>query len=276
MTSLWKKLFIVSTILLVISLILGGNSWYQFSVTTAQLNAIEPGAVRFIAERDQVLSSYADLRSQLNLRLGIGQDGQRFITPDDPVISAIVQEVTGGYSTEDLWRDYADLFRWINMNVRYTPDYPTPLLPKSVNGALEWGDDFWRTPIETIRDGSGDCEDSALLLVSMLLNYNQRRFTAWIIGARNSGTNAKAHIAVAIPSTNNRLTIFDSASHYYSQYPTFDGFGAFDVPVAVDEWLNILEAEIPGAKIYVAFSENFYREFSSNEEFIEWASKIAT
>ncbi|MFC2017535.1 transglutaminase-like domain-containing protein [Chloroflexota bacterium] len=290
MPSLWKKLCIVATILLVISLILDGSLWYQLNTTrmqlnetTAQLNAIKPGADRFIAERDQILSSYTDLRRQINLRLGIGQDGQHFITPDEPEISTKVQEITGGYSEEELWQDFARLFRWINANISYSLDCPTPLLPESVNGTLEWGKGFWRMPVETMRDGAGDCEDTALLLASMLLNYNQRKFAVWIVGARNSGPNARAHIAVAIPSKNNQLVIFDMAAHYsstaprfYSEFPTVDGLGSLDVPLAVEYWLNHLEGEVPDAQMYVAFSENFYKEFSSNQEFIEWASKLST
>jgi len=280
---LWQKLLIVVTVLLVISLILHGSLWHQLNAikiqlqdTTAQLNAIKPEMDSLKAERDRILSSYASLRRQINLRVGTGQDGQYLITPDDPEISAKVQEITGGYSEDKLWKDYARLFQWTMRSIEYSLDSPTPLLPESVDGTLEWGKDFWRTPAETIRDETGDCEDISLLLASMLLNYNQGRFPVWVVGVKNSGSEPEAHVAVAILSRNNQLSIFDITAHYWTPFSTVGGFGSQDIPLAVDHWLTHLEEEIPGAQVYFVFSESFYQEFSSNEEFIDWASKFLT
>ena len=281
MQSLWKKLFIAVTVLLVISFALDASLWHQLNATKsqlndtiAQLNAVQPGMDSLKAERDRVVSGYANLREQINLRLGIGQDSQSFITPDDPEISAKVQEITGGYSEEKLWKDYARLSQWTMRNIKYSLDSPTPLLPESVDGTLEWGKDFWRTPIETIRDGTGDCEDISLLLTSMLLNYNQRRFPVCVVGVKTSGPEPRAHVAVAILSENNQLSIFDIVGRYYTPFSTVGGFGSQDVPLALDHWLNHIKEEMPGAQIYVVFSENFYKEFSGNEEFIDWVSKV--
>ena len=129
-------------------------------------------------------------------------------------------------------------------------------------------------PVETIRDGAGDCEDISLLLASLLLNYNQRRFPVWIVGAKTTGPQPRAHIAVAIPSENNQLTVFDIAGHYYSPFANLGGYGSQDVSLAVDHWLTHLEIEMLGAQIYVVFSENFYREFAGDTEFKEWASRL--
>lgn len=277
---LWKKLFIGVTVLLVSSIILSGSLWYQLNTIkiqlnniTAQLNAVKPEMDSLKAEREWILSSYANLRRQIDLRVGTGQAGRYFITPDDPEISAKVQEIAGGYSDEELWKDYARLFQWTVKNIEYSLDNPTPLLPESVGGTLEWRGDFWRTPAETMRDGTGDCEDMSLMLASMLLNYNQGRFPVWIVGARNL---TKAHIAVAILSENNQLSIFDPAGRYWTPFSTIGGFGSQDVPLAVDHWLTHLGKEIPDAQIYVAFSGDFYQEFSSTKEFVDWVSNLLT
>ena len=278
---LWKKLFIVAAVLLLSALILGGTLWQQLYATRiqlndtiARLNAVKPGMDSLKAERDWLLSSYSAVRTQINLRLGIKQDSQYFITPDDPEIAAKVQEITDGYSRKYLWRDYGRLYMWIMRNIKYSQDSSTPLLPEYLNGPLDWRGDFWRMPVETLRDEAGDCEDTALLLTSMLLNYNQRQFPVWIVGVRTLGMNPEAHVAVAIPSTNEQFTIFDLAAHYYTKFPIYGGFGSEYVPVAIFHWLKHLEKEIPGAEIYLAFSENFYREFSSTQEFVDWASKL--
>ncbi len=283
MQGLWKKLFIAMAVLLVISFALDASLWYQLDATKsqlndtiAQLNAVKPGMDSLKAERDRVVEGYASLREQINLRLGIGQDCQSFITPDDPEISAKVLEITGGYSEEKLWKHYARLFQWIMKNIKYSLDSPVPVLPESVDGTLEWEEDFWRAPVETIKDGTGDCEDIALLLASMLLNYNQRRYPAWIVGVKSTGPQPRAHMAVAIPSKNNQFSFFDIPGRYYTPFATVGGFGSQAVPLAVAHWLNHLEKEMLDPQIYVVFSENFYQEFSSNQEFIDWATNLLT
>ena len=283
MQGLWKKLFIAVAVLLVISFALDASLWYQLDATKsqlndtiAQLNAVKPGMDSLKAERDRVVEGYASLREQINLRLGIGQDCQSFITPDDPEISAKVLEITGGYSEEKLWKHYARLFQWIMKNIKYSLDSPVPVLPESVDGTLEWEEDFWRAPVETIKDGTGDCEDIALLLASMLLNYNQRRYPAWIVGVKSTGPQPRAHMAVAIPSKNNQFSFFDIPGRYYTPFATVGGFGSQAVPLAVAHWLNHLEKEMLDPQIYVVFSENFYQEFSSNQEFIDWATNLLT
>ncbi len=261
-----KKLFIVVTVLLVISIIFGGSLWYHLNT---KLNNI---AVQ-LTEHEQMLSGYANLKKQIDLRLGIEQDGQHFITPDDPEISAKVQEITGGYSEDakEFWKDYGHLFWWVVGNIAYGADGLTPQLPESINGTLGWRDDFWKLPAETMRDGAGDCEDMSVLLTSMLLNYTQRRFTVWVVGIRTFDPTPKAHIAVAIPLENYQLAIFDPTSRYYTPFPSIGGIGSQLVSRAIDDWLTRLGKEMAGAQIYVVFSENFYQEFSTTEEFIDWA-----
>ncbi len=280
---LWKKLLIVTIVLLVASIIFGGSLWQQLNVikiqlneTIARLNTSQPEIDSLKAEQEQILSGYANLKEQLELRLGIGQDAQLFITPDDPEISAKVQEITGGYSqdVDEFWRDQQRLFQWVIRNIDYGADSPLPLLPEDTNGTLEWRTDFWRLPVETLRDGAGDCEDMALLLTSMLLNYTQRNYTVWIVGARTFGSTPKAHVAVVLPILNNQLTIFDPASRYWTPFPDFGGYGTQEASLAIDDWLAHLEKGMAGAQIYVAFSEDFYQEFSTTQEFVDWAYRL--
>ena len=284
---LWKKLFIAATVLLVASVILYGNLWHQLNDTKiqlnntiAELNAIKAEMENLKNERNWLPSDYNKLREQINLRLGIGQDCQNFITPDEPEISARVQEIKVEYAENELWRNYGLMFQWIMRNIKYSADSPIPLLPETMNGTLEWANDFWRFPVETIRDGAGDCEDTAVLLASMLLNYNEKKFPVWIIGIRTFGSEPKAHMAVAIPIEDNQLSILDTAGRYHSPFPDLGGYGCQDVPLAIDHWLNHLEARfeegLAGAQVYVVFSQNFYQEFSSTREFTDWASQLLT
>ncbi|GAI09306.1 unnamed protein product, partial [marine sediment metagenome] len=56
--------------LLVVSLILDGILWNRLNDLTAQLNAIKPGMDSLKVEREQMLSDYASLRDEINLRVG--------------------------------------------------------------------------------------------------------------------------------------------------------------------------------------------------------------
>ena len=278
---LWRRWFIVATILLVISVIVCIGLWHQLSDikikldnTIAQLSTSKPEMDSIRAERDQMLNDYANLKRQIDLRLGIGLKCKCFVTPDAPEISATVQQITGDYSEQELWEDYGRLFRWIILNVEYNADSPTPILPEHAGGTLKWQQDFWRMPAETIRDRAGDCEDMSVLLASMLLNYNQRRFPIWVVRAQTSIPPARAHMAVAIPSKNDQLSIFDTAGCYYTPFQTIGGFGSQEVSLAVSHWLSHLDQEVPGAEICVVFSDDFYKEFSSTREFVDWLKKF--
>ena len=271
----FKMLLIIVTALLLVVTIGLFFQLRTFRIQTDALNASRSEMDRLEAEKARILDSYADMRGQIDLRLGLGQDCQRFLNPDDPEISALVQEITGGYSETEFWRDYQKIYRWIMQNIEYSNDSPIPVLPESVNGALDWGKDFWRMPAETVRDGVGDCEDMASLLTSMLLNYNQRNFSVWIVGIRNFSPSPRAHVAVALPLQKNQLAIFDTATRYYTPFSKLGGFGSQDVPLAIDHWLDHLGDRVPDAQVYVAYSEDFYQEFSGNEEFMDWVSKLS-
>ncbi|MFC2033049.1 transglutaminase-like domain-containing protein [Chloroflexota bacterium] len=278
MQNIWKKLFIASAVLLVISIVLSTISLYRFNQLESSLSGeetdvtypiYEPGST---AEKWQ--SNYSDIRTQIYLRLGTGPDAMLFITPDEPEITKLVQEITGGYSEEFFWKDYIKMYRWILINIDYTLDSPLPILPESLDSTVDdlyWESDFWRLPVETLSAGKGDCEDMANLLVSMVLNYNQRKFPIWIIGARTENPYAKAHLAVAIPLQGAHFAIFDISGRYYTPFEEMGGFGSLYFPNALEQWLKHLErTNMFESEIYVAHSEDFYTEFSGNEDFLEW------
>ncbi len=307
MQSLWKKLFIAVTILLVVSFVIGGGLWYQLDstktelvmtkaeldttktqldttktqldttktqldTTKAELDTTKTRLETVENEQTQMLNHYSDLREQINIRLGKEQDRQSFVTPDDVEVSANVQEITDGYSEDvnELWRDYDRLYRWVVKNIDYSGDSYTPLLPDVMNGNLRWKQEFWRMPAETLKDKTGDCEDMAVLLASLLLSYNEGEFAVWVLGIQTREPEYKGHLAVAFPVKGNKLTILDPAGNYYTGYHSWRSLRSDDVAVATNEWLSHWAQDMPGAQIVTAFSGKFYREFSGTEEFIDW------
>jgi len=243
----------------------------QLDTTEAELDTTKTQLE--VAENEQVkmLNRYADLREQINIRVGKGQDAQSYITPAVQEISAEVQEITGGYSQDvnEIWRDYERLYRWVVGNIDYSVDSYTPIVPENMNWSLTWIQEFWRMPVETLKDKAGDCEDMAVLLSSMLSNYNEGEFAIWTLGIQTYDPEYKGHLAVGFPVQGNKLTILDPAGNYYTGYRS-GGLRSDDVTIAVNDWLSHWAKNMPNAEIYVVFSDKFYHEFSSTNEFIEW------
>lgn len=82
-----------------------------------------------------------------------------YITPNEPEIVQMVDE------TLDAWRrwaysDFEILSQWVATNIRYVSD-------RKAHGV----DEYFQLPMETIYLGTGDCEDFAFLLCSLLRAY---------------------------------------------------------------------------------------------------------
>jgi len=243
----------------------------QLDVTKTQLDMTTTQLETEKSKSSQMLNQYASLKRQVNVRLGdTPEDRQSFITPSDSSVSAKVLEVTGGYSEDinEYWRDCERLYRWVVSNISYSYDSYMPVLPETISGDLVWQQDYWRMPEETLEDETGDCEDMAVLLASMLRSYNEGEYRIWVLIIRSEES---GHAAVAFPVQGGRLTILDPAGNYYTGQ--YGSLGSSSVSTAVNNWLSHWQSKIPGAEIVEVFSEDVHEEFSSTAEFITWAQE---
>ncbi len=184
-----------------------GTTKARLDMTTTQLETAKN-------ENSKMLSQYVGLKQEIDVRLGLTQeDKQSFITPNDSSVSAKVLEITGVYSgnVSEIWRDYKRLYSWVVSNISYSYDSYMPILPESISGGLIWHQDYWRMPEETLEDETGDCEDMAVLLASMLRSYNEGEYAIWALRIRSGDV---GHVAVAFPVQGGRLTILDPAGNY--------------------------------------------------------------
>jgi len=223
-------------------------------------------------ENEQMINQYGDLRRQINNKLALTREGrQEFLIPDNSSVSARVKEITGGYSenVNEIWKDYHRLYRWVVNNISYSYDSSTPHLPEDISGELTWYDDYWRTPEETLEGETGDCEDQAILLASMLKNYIENKHPVWVLEIRSTPPEHTAHLAAVFPVQGGNLTILDPAGNFYTGYRN-GSLGSESNVVAVNRWISYWAREIPSPFIAAVFSEDFYEEFSSTEEFLEW------
>ena len=243
----------------------------QLDVTKTQLDMTTIQLETEKNKNSQMLNQYASLKEQVNVRLGdTPEDKKSFINPSNSLVSAKVLEVTGGYSggVSDYWRDCERLYQWVVSNISYSYDSYMPILPESISGGLIWQQDYWRMPEETIGDETGDCEDMAVLLTSMLRSYNEGEYRIWVLVIRSGEL---GHVAVAFPVQGGRLTILDPAGNYYTGQ--YGSLRSESVSIAVNNWLSHWQREMPGAEIVGVFSEDVYEEFSSTDEFITWAQE---
>ena len=254
----------------------------QLTTTTAKLNTTNNELALTIGRLDtaenestQILSQYAALGNQIIVRLGLTpEDRQSFITPDNPAVSATVQEIAGAYSedADEYWRDCERLYRWVVDNISYSHDSYTPVLPGNISGELTWRQSFWRMPEETLEDETGDCEDMAVLLASMLRNYNEGNYRVWVLTIRSSDPEVPGHVAVAFPVAGGKLTVLDPAGNYYTGHP-YRSLRSESASVAVSRWISHWEDDLPGAQIVGAFSETDHQEFSSTAGFLAWLAE---
>jgi transglutaminase-like putative cysteine protease len=121
-------------------------------------------------------------------------------------------------------------------------------------------------PRETIEAGVGDCEDSALLLASMIFSYTNERYKIWLIGIMSEDG---GHMAVAIPIVGDQLVILDPTGYYHTNSPGY--ITSKSISVTINEWLQHWSYQMPNAYVDFVFSVNFYEYFDSTSEFIAWA-----
>jgi len=215
-------------------------------------------------------NSYSDIRSQINFRMGDGEDAKAFVTPEDSILTVMVEDITGGFSEVDSWSDYKRLYDWVVDNIEYSSDTPLPNLPSDpTDSALGWQSDYWRMPKETMQDKAGDCEDMALLLASMIINYRQERYATWVISIQNS---YGGHLAVAFPVQGGNLTILDPAGNYYTGYLGYY-LSSNNTSYEIKNWLALWSDKLPGAYVSGVFTDKFYKTFTSTEEFITWVAE---
>jgi len=82
-----------------------------------------------------------------------------YITPSCPWVQGALQDIFGDFPYEFWQADFDDIRDWVASSIDYKPD------------EYRWDGDYWQTPEETLSYGTGDCEDFAILLCSLLRAY---------------------------------------------------------------------------------------------------------
>jgi hypothetical protein len=102
---------------------------------------------------------------------------KQYITPTDPKIKAAVQDILSG-SWRWAYDDFEALRQWVCAHVHYRSD-------SEIHGV----GDYWQLPTETLKLSTGDCEDYAILLCTLLRAYGVPSDQVYVaLGCSNSGS----------------------------------------------------------------------------------------
>jgi hypothetical protein len=81
---------------------------------------------------------------------------QSYVTPESQSVQEILHNILGAPPYEISQTGFNDIRDWVATNIDYLSDEE------------RWGKDYWQTPEETLLYRTGDCEDSSILLCSLL------------------------------------------------------------------------------------------------------------
>jgi peptidoglycan hydrolase CwlO-like protein len=219
-------------------------------------------------------TNYQSIVAAINQRFALTTTiAQSFVTPVDPQVSSLVKSLVTTFSSSNVlktWQDMYALYNWVYQHIWYSYDSPEPVLPSnlSLGGNITWRADYWRFPYETIRDSSGDCEDQALLLLSMIRCYENSFYGSFVVEV--SFNDNSAHMAVILPTVGGGLSILDPAGSFYT-HATTGVLSSKAVSTALSEWSNhwATGGEY-GLQVYDVFNESTYKTFSNNADFTNW------
>jgi hypothetical protein len=200
-------------------------------------------------------------------------DKTQFITVSDPAISITLPMILN-YSMNpsnhnEVWNDLSSIYYWVQTCIQYQND-SLPLVDHGASNISTSPVDMWQHPSQTIFLGQGDCEDQALLLTSLLLNYYEEAFYFECLLLQSS--TGAGHVTPYIPVKGDYLTIIDPATGYSTITESNNRVLATEsIEHEIANYLAFLSTQSIGQwKVVGAFSSNFDRMFSSTDEFNHW------
>ena len=201
---------------------------------------------------DSMKNLYDSLMENINKRKGLQQYAKQFITPDDSKVKSKVKEILGSkYNGKLTWDDMDKIYNWIHNNIKYNWD-----TANSASKGNVWGE-CWLYPSETLSKKRGDCEDQALLFVSLCLAEEK---VGWIFCAALD-TGGDGHMVVFINVEGDKMNIYDPTNGYRSPYSMSESNAISSYKLAVG---------YSSVRVKAVFNQQIYKSFSSNQEFYNW------
>lgn len=143
------------------------------------------------------------------------EDVQTFVTSDDPIVVSIANELRNLSAREG----FSEV-ETINFALRFCQS-----LGYSYDNATMGADEYWRFPVETLYDETGDCEDTSFLFASVAEAMGYDAVILLLPG----------HAAVGIASDQGSGSYFvEGGTRYYYCETTSPGFELGELPLGLD------------------------------------------
>jgi hypothetical protein len=194
-------------------------------------------------------------------------DRAQYVTPSDSIVSMVpsllFQNLFNRSDNERIWTDLHTVYHWVRSNIQYRND--TFL---SEDGIELTGVDVWQFPNQTILLGTGDCEDQALLLSSLILNYSDMAIYVECLFLQS--LEGIGHVAMYLPILGDSICILDPATGYTTSGTT-DVLTSKPIEEEISHYLQFLsQLSNDSWRVSNVFSDNFSLIFSGTGEFTDW------
>jgi flagellar basal body rod protein FlgB len=245
--------------------LLGNATYYELQVSQLSKQIEDLNATL-----QAYINAYQALRDRVNMRWN-HENATLFITPTDPIVQSTVYSITGGWSNtsdwNEFWIDVKALYDWVVENIEYRYDGLYPMLPDTPFGSLEFWDEMWQFPNETLKLSMGDCEDMAILLASMIRSYNDMKYSVEVViisGAKG------AHAGVQLPVQGGKIVILDPAGHYYT-HDAWGNIASKDIETEINNWLNYWKPYLGSdVRVVRVFSDYIDKGFNNTSDYLSW------
>jgi hypothetical protein len=215
-------------------------------------------------ELNNYIDQFSKIRREINSRVGLDGNLSRFVTYRDPAVVGWMLEITNGWSNpesmDELYLDYESMYSWVETVISKELDSPYPFIYADSTKQIGWVKHSVRYPNETISDFAGDCEDQAILLLSMIKAYNYQS-EAWCITIDWEGG---GHVGVAYPTGDGLLVILDPSQDYKSEFTSIGE----PIVVAVEDWINTFNYD--DVIVNSIYNDEIFLDFEDTSDFIDW------
>ena len=244
------------------------NKYYnlqnQYNTLQKQYNTLQNNYSSLQSQYNNIQNEYNNYKEMVNMRTPTGNEKCKFITPDDDSVKTRAASILGGGFDGSLSTGDIDKINdWVYDHIDYNHDV-------YVGEKGKIGKECWQYPSETLNLGYGDCEDQALLVISMCLAEEK---VGWLYCAEvefTKGSEKINHVCIFINVQDDKMAIVDPTLKN-DDWLNPGGWISTEAryePSALDDYRKAMGAD--SIRVKSVFNMNIYKSFSNNEAFYNW------
>jgi len=241
----------------------------QYNSLQSDYNALNSQYTSLNNNYNSLQNNFTSYKQIVEVRYGWGENATRFVTPNDPDVVGQMESII---SSDDMLSslDIHKMNQWVYDNIEYNSD--TNTWPKDASMYYDmyrggFYGEFWQYPNETLEHMWGDCEDNAVLLLS-LCKAEENIGNIWCAEVEFGYqlTIGHAFHACVLVDEGDNISIYD---------PTW-GWEIYNVAKqdALDAYLDEYNSQLWWEEYHISinriFNEEENIEFNSNQEFFNF------